>query len=42
MALQSLIGLLSAGIVLGLTAVQLAKTSKDKRKKATVPVRVKR
>lgn len=42
MTVESLIGLLTAGFVLGLSAVSLAKAAKDKPKKAPVPVRHKR
>jgi hypothetical protein len=38
MVIESLIGLIGAGLVLGLIAAQTAKTLEDKRKK--IPIRI--
>lgn len=42
MTIQSLLGLLGVGLILGLAAVQAAKAAEDRKKKVPVKVRVKK
>ena len=39
MALQSLLGLLGVGLILGLIAAQAAKATEERRKKIPVPIK---
>ena len=39
MALQSLLGLLGVGLILGLIATQAAKANEERRKKIPIPIK---
>lgn len=39
MAIQSLLGILGVGLILGLIAAQAAKASEERRKKVPIPIK---